>query len=350
MTHLAYGQGQRGVSLIELMIAAALGLLLTLSILQLFLDVARSNDELARTSAQMESGRFALQLITHDLQHAGFWNGYLPEYDDLATDAAPEGYPDSFVAGNPCLPFTAWAGTPHYTDNLLRMPVMSFAGVPEGCSGVIAQLKPDSDVLLIRHADLPGVSGSEAGRVHFQASWCDAAPRAYVLGRDGFDLRAMDCSTPAEIRRYVAHFYFVRRDNVLMRAEYIGSSGNEWSAQPLVAGVERLVIELGLDNRTHDGQPLDYGQAPPRRGDGVADEFVRCPAQGCAAGQLIDAVAARVHLLVRSSEPSPGFIDAKQYRLGPLSVTPAADERAFQRHVYASSVRLTNIAARRAAP
>lgn len=341
---------QHGLGLIELMIAMALGLLLTLSILQLFLDVTRSHDELARSAGQMENARFALQALTESLQHAGFWNGYLPEYDDLASSVPPPGYPQAFETGNPCLPFAAWASTPHYIDNLLRLPVMSFAGVPDGCSALITQLKPDSDVLLVRHAGLDSVASPESERVHFQVSGCAATARAYVLARDGFDLTAMDCSTRAEIRRYAAHFYFVRRDNVLMRAEYVGGSGSsEWQSQPLVEGVERLVVELGLDNRTADGQPLDYSLTPPRRGDGVADEFVRCPAAGCTAAQLLDAVAARVHLLVRSSTPSPGFVDAKQYRLGPLTVTPGQGERGFQRHAYASAVRLTNIAGRREA-
>src|SRR3990167_10249767 len=74
---------QSGFSLIELMVAMVISLLIMGAVLTLFLDVTRTNDEMAKTNIQIENGRFAIQLLQSDLSHAGFWDGYVPQFDDL---------------------------------------------------------------------------------------------------------------------------------------------------------------------------------------------------------------------------------------------------------------------------
>ncbi|MDT4869314.1 hypothetical protein FQZ97_1043380 [compost metagenome] len=71
------GQGSRpssqsGFSLVELMVAVTVSLLMMAAILKLFVDVARTNTEMEKTNAQIENGRFAIQLIAEDLVHGGF--------------------------------------------------------------------------------------------------------------------------------------------------------------------------------------------------------------------------------------------------------------------------------------
>ena len=66
---------QRGFSLIELMVAITISLLIFAAVLRLFLDIGRTNDELAKTNEQIENGRFTVQLLQLDLMHAGFWDG-----------------------------------------------------------------------------------------------------------------------------------------------------------------------------------------------------------------------------------------------------------------------------------
>lgn len=63
---------QRGLSLVELMIAMALSMLLLLGALQMFLSSKQTysaNSSLARVQ---ESGRFALDFISYDLRNAGY--------------------------------------------------------------------------------------------------------------------------------------------------------------------------------------------------------------------------------------------------------------------------------------
>ncbi|MBF7730242.1 PilW family protein [Pseudomonas sp. N040] len=356
MNPIKFRRRQAGLSLIELMVAMAVALLMTVAILQLFLDIVRSNDDLARTNAQIENGRFAIQLISNDLMHAGFWDGYLPDYDDLTAADAPTGYPASFVAPDPCLALASWTAT--YKDNLLRMPVQSFNAVPAGCSGVVQNRKAGTDVLVVRYAGTSVVASPAAGSVYFQPSFCSGASAyAYVLGTSGFSMQKRDCLTTADIRAYVSHIYFIRTDNTLMRAEFVGGV---WSVQPLIDGVESLVVELGVDDVSDSGGAVDYSAAvawadpldkvsPTNRGDGAPDGgFVRCPAAGCTVDQLLNTVAAKLYLLVRATEATPDFTNSKSYTLGSTAV--AAFNDGFKRHVYSTSVRFHNVAARRETP
>ena len=67
---------QRGVTLVELMVALALGLLITVAMLKVYVDASglyRFNEGLARVQ---ENGRFALEFIRRDARVAGFWGCY----------------------------------------------------------------------------------------------------------------------------------------------------------------------------------------------------------------------------------------------------------------------------------
>ena len=55
-----------------------------------------------------------------------------------------------------------------------------------------------------------------------------------------------------------------------------------------------------------------------------------------------------IHLLVRNLEPTPGYQSNKTYVVGGETFGPFSD--AFQRHVYSTTVRLTNVSARRETP
>ena len=52
------------------------------AILTLFLDLSRSSVDMAKTNVQIENGSMAMQLLRDDLTHAGFWNGFIPEFDE----------------------------------------------------------------------------------------------------------------------------------------------------------------------------------------------------------------------------------------------------------------------------
>jgi type IV pilus assembly protein PilW len=376
---------QSGFSLIELMVAVALSLLLMMAILQLFLDVIRTQDEMSKTNAQMENGRFAMQVIADDVMHGGFWDGYVPQFDDLTlpvTDA-PTDYPAAAPAPCEAYPWGADAAAiDTYKKALLAIPVQVYDAVPPGCSAVVANKKAGTDVLVVRHADAKAYAascdgasptGSCAGyvdsKVYFQSSRCSGvSPYAFVLGTSGFNLQKMTCLASAlmDVRRYAATIYYVRDYSVttgdgvptLMRAEFGGDGATGWTVEPIIEGIENLVVELGIDSLSDSGAAVGLTTAinwanplnktsPTNRGDGAPDgAFVHCTA--CSVAQLVNTVAVKVYVLARNVEPTRGYTDAKAYQLG--SVTIAAVNDPFKRHVYSTTVRLTNVSMRRETP
>lgn len=344
------------------MVAGTISLLMMVAILQLMLDMARTSDDMARTNVQIENGRFALQMIGHDLAHAGFWDGYIPQYDDLVSTAIPVGYPAQFEAPDPCAPFSGLNLVGK--ENLLRMPVQSYSAMPSTCASTLSDYKSGTDVLVVRYASTcvvgaAGCAAAETNRVYFQTTSCaSSAPYSFVLDTTGFSLTKMDCLSLADRRLLVSHIYYIRNDNTLMRASFVGGT-NEWQVQPLVDGVEYMVVELGVDNLSNTNQSVNYAQAvswvdpltkrtAQNRGDGEPDgAFVRCASSGCTVDRLLNVVATKIYLLVRNPEATTGFTDSKSYTLGNVTLTPGGG---FKRHLYSTSIRLHNVAGRREAP
>jgi prepilin-type N-terminal cleavage/methylation domain-containing protein len=172
--------GAHGFSLVELMIAMTISLLMMTALVAVFVNSSRSSNELAKTNSMIDNGRFAAQLLESDISHAGFWGGYVPQFDDLTATAVPGDVPAAVP--NPCQPFATWDG--NYVSEAIGIPVQSYDTLPAGagCLAPLAQT-PNTDVLLVRHAEvcIPGVGTCAAtvpGALYFQTSFCGAEQNA----------------------------------------------------------------------------------------------------------------------------------------------------------------------------
>lgn len=421
------GGRQRGFTLVELMVAVALGMLVMVALVAVYLNVSRTNSEMYKTNGLIENGRFAIDVLNEDLAHAGYWGGYVPTFDNFSLRTVPTPCPGALpadpcdvpdaasLANGPCFAYASW--TPAYRATLMGIPVEVYGdGVPPGCdtATLIKDRKPGTDVLVVRHAEtcVPGTANCEAfdaNKVYFQASKCaaetdngyffDLAKRAALAD---FSLKNRGCTgVPpatvagalgvAEVRKFVSNIYYIRTwaastgDGVptLVRVSFGpngGTPAHEAPAQALIEGIEQFRVELGLDlKEAKCNTDVDYTKAIQRtaapvtlvdpstcalnaanlaantlplvRGDGVPESYVHCPAAGCTVGQLLNVVAAKIFLLARSKETSAGHEDLKTYSLGSAaaaSVAPA--DKAYKRHLFQTTVRLTNISARRETP
>ena len=63
---------QRGLSLVELMVAMALSLLLMLGVIQIFLSSKQTYSTNSALSRVQESGRFAMEFLTQDIRNTGY--------------------------------------------------------------------------------------------------------------------------------------------------------------------------------------------------------------------------------------------------------------------------------------
>lgn len=358
----------RGFGLIELMVAMAIGLVLMAATLTLYLDMSRSNAEMARTNAQIENGAMAIELLREDIQHAGFWDGFVPEFDDLTLTSIPADYPTALP--DPCLAFASWTAAD--PANRIGLVLQLYSAVPTGCSGMLPNQVSGSDVLVVRHADtcVPGVGNCEtdvAGALYFQPSQCEGESPRYVLDTTGFTRHQRNCTGIAPKRRFISNIYYLRDYAVtvgdgiptLMRSS-IGLSGTavvQQAAVPMVEGVEGLRFEVGVDNRSDSNAAVNYTQAvvwanpnnktsPTNRGDGAAD--ATCTAATCTLGDLVNAVSVKAYLLVRPLEASPGYSSSKTYTLAGQTYGPFTD--GYKRHVYSAAIRLNNVSGRRETP
>jgi type IV pilus assembly protein PilW len=332
---------QRGFSLVELMIAITLGLMIVAVIGTLFANTSRARSDLERASQQIDSARYAVETIAEDLQLAGFY-GEL----NTAAFAVPTALPDVCSSAS-----STWlAAIPLHVQGYDQG-----VGVPACVAGSIV---PDTDVLVVRRvrscqASTPGCESVVPTEPYLQVALCGSSPSSQRIGiaaDTAFSLTQKDCTTPASLRRYVVHVYFISSNNglgvntpTLKRAEFNGAAFVE---VPLADGIEQLQIEYGVDS-DGDGSPDQYTADPTN--------FTFPGCGGCApAGNWANVVSAKIHVLARSSDTVPGHVDRKVYELGsaangtPVRLAPFND--GYSRHVYSTAVRLMNPAGRRDRP
>lgn len=337
LSHDAYRR-QAGFSMIELMVAITLGLLIMTAVLTLYLNLSRSNAELAKMNRQIENGRFAIQVLQQELWHAGFWNTYAPP---LPSVIPPTAIP------NPCMAFSGWDAA--YIANMYAIPVQGYvAGSLPSC---VTNAQPDSDALVVRHAAtcVAGDASCEAynaNKLYLQTQGCANIDHANyvvsaasnpVLGTPGATLYQKNCTTPADKRKLITSIFYVRNyasiagDGIptLVRADLDLSGGSivMQSAQALIDGVQSLKLEYGRDADN----------------DGSADVFENCAT--CTAIDWANVMAVQIHVLIRNLEATSGYTDNKTYILGSTLLGPFNDS--FKRHVYSSYVRLINPSGRR---
>jgi len=367
----------RGFSLLELMTSITIGLLIMAGLASVFVNSSTANKEMKNNAEQIENGRFAIELLTQDVRHAGF-------YGELsALPIVPAAAPD------PCAAPTAGAVN-DTSNNALALPVQYIAAgsIPAGCSALLtgANLMPGSDIIVVRRADTTQVNPTgagtiSAGMVYIQSTvesaelqygaggainnTQNAAAAASTLQRRDFSVAAAGsppqfAQIAAAIRRFRTHIYFVApcstpngggslctgsADDLgkpvptLKRLEL--DSAGAFTIVPIVEGIDAIRIEYGVDSSPVHASDPGTGSLI---GDGLPDVFVNAPT----VAEMGNTVAARIYVLARNTTASTGYVDDKTYTLGTYTTTATND--GFKRHVYGAETRVANQAGRREIP
>ena len=370
---------QAGFGLVELMVSMLIGLVIIGALVTLFVNTSGNNRELARANSMIENGRFAIKVLEDDLVHAGYWSGFVPMFDDQTDIDVPTDVPTAVP--DPCLAYDPADWDDAYKTNLIGIPLQAYddptAVDLATCvtDGIIDDYQADTDLLVVRHTEqcLPGETNCEAdvaGNLYMQTSYCATDATPYVFDTAGYTSTRLDCATVAEKRKFVSNIYYIRDYAVtagdgiptLVRSQFdfVGGTLAHQPPVALVEGIEAFRIELGVDDVSKTGAAVNYAAAvnwadpddrttPTNRGDGVPDgDFVRC-SPDCTVDELMNVTSARIYVLARSREASPNYTDSKTYTLGSAGdVGPFNDN--FKRHVFTTTVRLTNIAGHRVTP
>ena len=380
MTHTP--RSNSGFSLIELMIAMTIGLLLLSGLTMIFVNSSNASRELQKTSQQIENGRYAIDVISTDLRHAGFY-GHL---HDMGSVTAPGGLPDPCESANVAnLTSAMWFPVQGYRgviDNAVATADTAPDISATSCGGLLtaANLKKGSDVLVVRRADTNALLATDVPELdvfYLQASGHQAeiqkgrSVATVAIGTDKnakggisiISLSNLAVTPPASpIRKYKVHVYFVApcssgkgaggicnaaagEDTIptLKRLE-LEKSGSI-KIVPLVEGIDYLKVEYGVDTAPSAVSPVT-GYV----GDATVDSYTGAPAD------WRTVIAAKVYLLARNTELTAGYTDIKTYKLGAAAsdnytVPAAAGANArFKRHVYTAAVQMVNAAGRREIP
>jgi Tfp pilus assembly protein PilW len=130
---------QRGIGLVEIMIAVTLGIIVTGAVVQIYLSTKRQNDMQGGLTGRQEVSRYATQLIQRDLQTAGF-RGCLRDLGTVInTLNDPTDFPNNYARHVEGFEDVVSADLP--------------AEITAGGNEVVA----DTDVLVIRTVDDPNL-------------------------------------------------------------------------------------------------------------------------------------------------------------------------------------------------
>lgn len=314
-----------GFSLVELLVSLFLMALLTGAVMALYLDSRRHHLITDQSARIQENGRYAIALLSGELAMAGFYGTALP------TDPLPEQSVGSDCnAGNWAL--SSANALDHVNDYAGAAAPVTSTGVSLDCLEPPAILA-NTDLLVVkRTAAQPTVQGgilTEDATASAVVSWflrTSAGTAATWLQRSTQALADAQPHDPT-------HTYWKANAKVFFLRPYAVTPGDDipalcaqmlagdgMTARCYVEGVENMQVEFGID--------MD--------GDSAVDLYRQNPT----AQQLKQSLTARVHLLLRSVLPLPGYTDSRSYQLGSQFIQPRGD--AYKRRVFSAMVRLRN--------
>jgi type IV pilus assembly protein PilW len=324
-------QRQRGMTLVELMVGLALGLIVVSSLLLVLAHASTRGQELQRTSIQIENGRYVAELFREDLRMAGF-------FGETSVAGALYTEPD------PCsVAPVGWNGAPL----TFPAPVQGYgAGDVLAC---LANRRAGTDAIVIRRVGVDAVDPATipVGNTQYyvQYSYCvaDVASPRLLFGTDraAFTLRNRACTGVNSVRSYVSRIYYVADCNrcgvggdstpTLKRVDLIG---NQLITTPLAEGIDALRFEYGFD--------VD--------GDGSPDTHLTALGALGPTAAWSNVVSLKAHFITRSLERAitDHIATAQEFQLGGIGPVTTAND-GYTRKLYSNAIRLVNPSAVREA-
>lgn len=252
---------QAGLSLVELMIAITLSLLLIAGVLQIFLSSKQTYSTNNALSRVQESGRFAMDFLTHDVRNTGYKGQCLGE---------PLNHGITNILWRLEEPIQGWnnitakpahlSGTPvNGTDVLLT----KFAAGPEEVDASTANTATNDTINLGTN-----VSGTAQHAITLvsDAISCDlfqntAGSNATSVAKDAGTNWTHDYTDKTEVLPLQNATYYIRanngRPNSLVRERLSTSTtAAEWVTEELVDGIQDMQILYGIAGV--DRQVTDY--------------------------------------------------------------------------------------------
>ena len=307
------GAGRLGMTLVELMIAVALGSMLCLGVATLIVKSQSAYVRDEQTVRLRENGSYALRLLSRELSMVGYFGTFLPSEISSGLPVA-----------NGCFPhfLPAASSLEHFDDLDRNGGSVTGSGIPADCAQA-GNYQAGSDSLLLRRTlDAPHkLWGRQFAAIEPAALYLQA-------DRSGVALAQGETGSSDSLWQYHPQLLFVRRysrragDGIPALCRVRVSPGGLRLApvECLVEGVEMLQLQYGLDTD----------------GDMRADRYVSVPSETEASQVML----ARIFLLMRAVLPTAGYRNQNLYKVGSVDFQPPGDR--FMRRLYSTSVLMRN--------
>ena len=333
-----------GFTLVEMMVAMTIGLFLLIGMATLTASHSLSSQELDKTSRQIESARYAMQVVGDDVNLAGFYGTFAPKQATIST-------PD------PCATTVANLGFDN-TTSPVTVPAPAYGYVPGAVPPTcLTNFASNTGIVVVRRVSSVSIAIGAAlpGETYIQVAECSTDPKPFIIDSNSasFTLHQKDCSSIAPIRKYMVRTYYVSTCDVcsgskvdttptLKVAELVSGT---ISITPLSEGIQDLEADYGVD-LDNDGAVDCYVRDPGVDNTATCASWASAPGWTSGTQNWGNVVTVRLHVLGRNTESSANWLDTRTYDMG-LAGTEGPFNDAFKRHVYSAVLRIANVAGRR---
>ena len=296
---------QRGLSMVELLVAMMLGLFLLFALVEILLNGKQSFSSASHLSRLQENGRIATGLVVTDLKRAGYMGGN-SDVPRIFGSTGQAGSAVTCATGD-----TTWG----------RMVQQRVFGLNDTNAGYACVPNADylrGDVLTVRHASSWIPAGFTAGKMYLRSSLFEGK---IFTGADEALATNEVLDEPQGVRELIAYSFFVGDSGRTCGGQSVPSlfrvrldDNSQPVAEELLPGVDNFQVQYGVGGRYLDADALAFTD-------------------------WADVVTVRIWLLVRAECTETGFTDTATYTLGDQVIVPNDN---FRRQLYSSVVMLRN--------
>jgi len=357
-----------GLSLVELMVALALGSALIAGAVYVY-SQSRSTYRVSENIARLqEQGRYVISVVEPDLELAGFF-GFTNSPDalrlvrngdaGLVIATASRMRQQSATAGAPHPPAVDLPAGAHACGRNFAVDVLTtvqgsndaFAlgpGRSSDCAPYGAGPLESTDTLTVRHAD-PQTSTPRAGRLQVYASRLSSRS-SHLLFADGRAPGIVDDDN--KVHNLVVRAYYVAKDSVerpnfpALRVKTLSERGGAiaFDEDEVMPGVEDFQVQFGIDtgDYNNDGEidpGVDVNGDGIPESDGRATRYVNPDFEDLSRYQV---VSVRFWVRVRSNQREPDVIDNNSYKYADVTFQPTGEQQHYRRILMSRTVTLRN--------
>ncbi len=314
---------QSGITLVELMVALAIGSFLMIGAIQIYNQSRQAfvvNESIARVQ---ETAQFAMDTIEADLRMASNWGrnsrGLAVEGRSIVGDANPTGLPQP--ASNCAADWVLNLGTPiDGSNNAYALACAATGGA-----------QANSDIVTVRRASV-APAALEGGRLQIQTTRIQGE-----LFADGAIPSSFSPADSATHNLVVTSYYvsptstLINGVPTLRRHRLIGGgvAGPTIVDEEVAPGIENLQLQLGVD--VDQDNTVDRYVNP-------GDAIYNPAAVGYVPGARI--MTARIWMIVRGVNIEPGVRDGRDYEPGDVDLGVQNDN--FRRMQVSKTILLRN--------